>query len=329
MAVEHRLAPEFRVSGRTLSGRALVYGDISPGYRERFLPGAFGDVRTIPINLQHDSSIILAPDALLTDTRRELRVRAELPERSAALALVKRGSLSGFSIEFHARAERREAGVRVVERASLTGLALVDRGAYPQSKAEVRAHRARSGRTLRSKVPYDLDLACECIAKSGPGSGGACVPLARFTKMSGDLMAETIADALGEVDQILNGRDVLAVSGNYKRPLASASKGTLRAKSTDTGLELEIDVPVGTVGDDLVAANESTGVVVRPLVDYDRSEFTDTDRGREVTKPYLRAILVGATDSKEGWPVPRIDYDGDGDRAAPAPAPERRRRAWL
>ena len=327
MAVEHRLAPEFRVSGRTLSGRAILYGDIAPGYNERFQPGAFGDVRTIPVNLQHDSSIILAPDALLTDTPRELRVRAELPERSAALALVKRGALSGFSIEFHARQERREAGVRVIEHASLTGLALVDRGAYPQSKAEVRAHRARSGRTLRSKVPYDLDLACECIAKSGPGSGGACIPLARFTKMSGDLMAETIADALGTADQILNGPDVLAIAGDYKRALASASRGTLRARSTDDALEIEIDIPAGTVGDELVAVHEGAGTIARPLLDMDKSEFVDTDRGREYSKPHLKAILVGATDSKAGWPDAKIDYDGD--RAAPAPAPERRRRVWL
>ena len=140
---EHRLAQEFRVSGRTLTGAAMRYGDISPDFRERFLPGSFGEVRAIDLNLQHDPDLIVVRDAMLTDGPRELRVRAELPAGCGALELVKRGALSGFSIEFHSTAERRESGVRVVERAELTGLALVDRGAYPEAKAEIRK---RSGR---------------------------------------------------------------------------------------------------------------------------------------------------------------------------------------
>ena len=297
--VEHRLSPEFRVQGRTLSGRALVYGDVSPDFRERFEPRAFGTVGTIPVNLQHDRSLVVTPSAVLTDSPRELRVRADLPEGSAALALVKRGALSGFSIEFHARAERREAGVRVIERAELTGLALVDRGAYPQSTAEIRK---RSGRVLKSSVPYDRELACECIAQRGPGSGGECIPLAKFSKVAGDEMARTINEAYEEAQ-----RDILAVAGNFRRPLGSVSKGTLRATSTDTGLDLEIDLPAGAVGDEIIAANEAAGIVVRPLIDMGKSEFVDTASGREYSKPHLRAFIVGATDTKKGWPPAVIE----------------------
>ena len=319
MTPEHRAGTEFRVSGRTLSGVAMPYGTVSPDFRERFVPGAFGDVpATMPVNLQHDSRIIVAERAMLADSPRDLRVRADLPEGSAALKLVRRGSLNGFSVEFHSRRERREAGVRVIERAELVGLALVDSGAYPGASAEVRA---RSGRTMRSSVPYDKALACECIAQMGPGSGGACIPMARFTKVAGDAMAEMLDRAFAEAE-----RDILAVAGNYRRPLGSVSKGTLRGRSTDDGLELEIDLPGGTVGDEIVAANEAAGTVIRPLIDYDRSEYTDTDTGRVVTRPHLRAFIVGSTDTKAGWPVPRIDYDGE-DRASPAPV--RRRRAWL
>ena len=316
MIAERRAGGEVRVSGRTLSGTAMRYGDVSPDFRERFLPGAFGEVRSIPINLQHDPVVVVVRDALLTDSPRELRVRADLPPGSAALALVKRGALNGFSIEFHAKAERREAGVRVVERADLTGLALVDRGAYPGATAEIRA---RSGRKMRSTVPYDKSLACECIGQRGPGSGGECVPMARFTKVAGEEMAKMMDRAFAAVE-----RDILAVAGNFRRPLGSVSKGTLRGRSTDDGLEVEIDLPAGAVGDEIVAANEAAGVVIRPLIDFDRSEFTDTDEGREYTRPHLRAFLVGATDTKAGWPDPTIDYDGE-DRAAPVA----RRRLWL
>ena len=315
MTPEHRAGCEFRVAGRTLSGTAMRYGDVSPDFRERFEPGAFGEVRSIAVNLQHDRNVIVVPDALLTDSPRELRVRAELPPGSAALALVKRGALNGFSVEFHAESERRESGIRVIERAVLAGLALVDRGAFPGATAEVRA---RSGRRLRSKIPYDAFLACECIAQRGPGSGGECIPMVRFSQYAGELMA----DAIGEAERQ---RDILAVAGNFRRPLGSVSKGTVRATSTDDGLEVEVDLPAGAVGDEIIAANEAAGVIVRPLIDYDRSEFTDGPDGRTVTRPHLRAFIVGATDTKEGWSDAVIDY---GDPEARA-APERRRRVWL
>ena len=315
---ERRAGPEFRIAGRTLTGAAMVYGDTSPGHRERFAPGAFAPVPgTMAINLQHDSALVVAPAATLTDGPQELRVSATLPSGSAALDLVRRGALRGFSVEFKAKAERREAGVRVIERAELSGLALVDRGSYPAATAEVRA---RSGRTLRSAIPYDEDLACECIAQGRDPA--ACIPVARFAKVAGEAMQQAVDDALEAV-----GNDVLAVHKDYSRPLGSARRGTLRARSGDDGLEVEVDLPTGAAGDGVVNASEAAGVVLRPLVDEARSDFTDTDRGREYTRPHLRAFLVGSTDSRAGWPDARIDYEGD--RAA-VTVPERRRiRRWL
>ena len=317
MIPERRAGGEVRVSGRTLSGTAMPYGTIAPGFRERFEPGAFGAVGSVDLNLQHDPAVVVARGASLTDSPVALSVRATLSDGAAALALVKRGALRGFSVEFHAKRERRDAaGVRVVEAATLTGLALVDRPAYPAAGAEVRA---RSGRRMRSSVPYDRGLACECIAQQGPGSGGTCIPIARFSKVAGEAMAEQMDRAFAQAE-----RDILAVAGNFRRPLGSVSKGTLRGRPTDDGLDLEIDLPAGAVGDEIIAAHEAAGVVIRPLIDFDRSEFTDGPDGREYTRPHLRAFLVGATDTKAGWPDPTIDYDVEG-RAAPVA----RRRIWL
>ena len=328
MTPEHRAGCEFRVQGRTLTGRALVYNQRSPDFNERFLPGAFGDVpTTIPVNLQHDAAIVVAERAVLADSPRELRVRADLPEGSAALALVRRGALNSFSIEFKSRAERRESGVRVVEKAELTGLALCDHGAYPGATAEVRA---RSGRRLRSSIPYDRSLACECIAQRGPGSGGSCIPEARFSKMAGEAMAEQMDLAFAQLE-----RDVLVVAGDFKRPLGSVSRGTVRAVSTDEALEIEVDLPAGAVGDEIVAAHETAGVVLRPVIDFDRSDFTDTDKGREYSRPHLRALLIGATDTKKGWPDPTIDNaldDGPtttAQKIAALSKISKRRRVWL
>ena len=155
MEVERRAGGEVRVAGRTLSGVAMPYGTISPDFNERFEPGAFGEVMFVDLNLQHDHGVVVARGAALTDSPQALRVSATLPEGSAALALVRRRALNGYSIEFKSRVERREAGVRVVERAVLTGLALVDRGAYPGAVAEVRARGGRGGRlgTFRGGHP--------------------------------------------------------------------------------------------------------------------------------------------------------------------------------
>lgn len=150
--MERRFA-NFRIAGRTLSGTALRYGDISPEFRERFEPRAFGDVpNTFPLNLQHDSSIVVVPQATLTDGQRELSVRADLPENSAALQLVRRGALRGFSIEFNAIEERHVGSIRVVSKAELVGLALVDEPAFPGSAAEVRAARGKLSRALYAIV---------------------------------------------------------------------------------------------------------------------------------------------------------------------------------
>ena len=259
-----------------------------------------------------------------------LEVRAELGR--AEHELVRRGALRGFSIEFRAKNQRYEGGTRIIESAELTGIALVDAPAYPESLAEARRARGtgktkklKALRVMRAKIPYDKSLACECLKRGG---GATCIPLARFSKVAGDGMAEVINSALAEA------RDVLAVMGEFKRPIASGSRGTLRARSTADALEIEMDLASGEVGDAVVDAHLSAGVVVRPLIDFDRSEFTDTERGREYVKPYLRALLVGATDEKSGWPDPEIS-EAEGpptttqDKIKALSKLSRRRRLWL
>ena len=321
---EHRAGCEFRLAGRSLNGTVLRYGDISPQHRERFEAGAFAPLPAVPMRLQHDPEMqILAPGGfVLNDTDHALEVRAELPADSAALRLVQRGVLGGWSVGFHALSERRESGIRVVSRASLLEISLVDAPSYPASTAEARA---RSGRRLRSSIPFDRDLACECIAREGTGSGGACVPIARMAKVAGEAMQEAIGRAFDEAQRGVLGPDVLAVHKDYSRPLGSARRGTLRAVEADDGLGVEVDLPTGAAGDAIVDATEAAGVIVRPLIDEARSEFTDGPDGRTYTRPHLRAVLIGSTDSRAGWPDARIDYEGDGERAVPVA----RRRLWL
>ena len=110
---------EFRISGRTLSGIVLRYGDTATVplpdgrvVRERFVAGAFAPVPDVPLVMQHDDSLVIAKPGgyVLNDTPRAMTIRAELRADSAALALTKAGALSGYSFRFWPKEERYEAG---------------------------------------------------------------------------------------------------------------------------------------------------------------------------------------------------------------------------
>ena len=155
---EYRFAEfELRAGGDdrspgTLAGVAMPYGtvaDLGGGLRERFEPGAFGPDpggRDVLANWQHSREAPLGrtggggltladgPDAL----RAELALPATAAGRDVA-ELARRRVLRGFSVEFTAAKDRFEGGVRVVMRATLSGLAIVDRPAYGEALASLRA----------------------------------------------------------------------------------------------------------------------------------------------------------------------------------------------
>ena len=312
--VERRAGGELRAEGRRLSGVVLRFSDVSPSHRERFEPRAFSMAEAVHLDLFHDPERAVAwqpgGGLELRQDRQAVTMVAELPPIPAAdraLALVREGQARGLSVEFQAVKERHEDGLRVIEAATLTGVGIVRSPSYGGSRVEARA---KSGRTLRASIPYDKSLACECIAD------GSCPPVVKFNAEAGEFMARAIASPDGEV---------LAVFKDYSRPLGSARRGTLRASSGAAGLELQIDLPTGEAGDMAVAASEAAGVIARPLIDYERSEFTDTDTGRVVERPHLRAVLIGSTDAREGWPDARIDYEGERAEARS----RQRRRLWL
>ena len=318
MTPEHRAGTEFRVSGRTLSGVAMPYGTVSPDFRERFVPGAFAPVPAVALNLQHDRRMEILPAGglVLNDTARALEVRAELPADSAAIRLVQRGALNGFSVEFNARKERREAGVRVIERAELTGLALVDAGAYPQATAEVRARR---GRTLRQRIPANVNIGCRC-------SGVTC----KFARITGEAMQEAFTKAWNEAAEIL------AVRGSYGTPLASKSAGTVRASMDGDDAIVEVDVPDGPDGDAIMRnmADVPRAMLIRPFLDKATSEGVEeaarAEAGENVmvySRMRVRSLVVGATDEVAGWPA--IEEIATPDMGESRAAPERRRRLWL
>ena len=294
MESERREGVEFRVAGRTLAGTVLRYGDISPDHRERFLPGAFGDAPRASLNIQHDPRMVIleAGQFVLSDSATALEIRAELPPSSAALALVKRGALNGFSVEFNARRESRMGGVRVIERADLVGVGLVDQPSYPRSMAEVRRaeHRGPRLATLRGSVPTGRKTDCACA----PGECDSAY------------FEETAFEGVPGRE-----RDVLAVVGEYSAALASRDRGGLRLRVADGGaLDYEIDVPDNARGRALMDTLDTVPVFARPVIDADASDVTIADRTATYRKAEVRALTIGATDAALGWmAVELVDND--------------------
>ena len=316
---EVRAGAEFRVAGRTLTGRVMVYGTLSPEHRERFVPGAFGPSPRAPLNLQHDRNMVVlgAGDFVLTDTPRALEIRAELPAGSAALSLVRRGALNGYSVEFLARQERREAGVRVIERAALVGVGLVDQPSYPASTAEVRRRGDRGGRlgTFRGQVPAGKRLQCQC------GPKGCFDALFKQPALRGVVDSED---------------EILAVWGDYSRAIGSRKRKTVRFWEGDDGaLEFAVDIPNTEAGRALKETldAEVVDVVARPVIDTDASDFKQVGTVAEYDAVRVRALTVGATDRDAGWPPVYLRTDDDDDMpqedVSPDPTPPARRRAAL
>ena len=161
---------EFRKTESGLSvveGVALRYGETSevlPGLRERFAPGAFGDLNAadIVLNFQHERARPLARTGggglTFTDGADALQARAELDTETAdgndAARLLRRKVLRGFSIEFAAESQRFSGGVREVRKAALLGLGLVDRPAHTGSEVYLRALAERCKPMRGGRVPW-------------------------------------------------------------------------------------------------------------------------------------------------------------------------------
>ena len=298
---------ELRQQGRTITGVAIRYGDIAtlPWGRERFEPGAFGMVENLDVmlNSQHDRQAPLARTGggglFLSDSAAALGIKADMPDTQAAndvLELVRKKVLRGLSIEFQATAERQENDLRIVERADLYGVAVVDKPAYPGTDIAARAkgRRKRSGRTLRTTIPIEKRLSCECA----PGSTHV------------EFANEAVDNIFGEELFTKGSKQIVgAYLESYSGPLASTSRGTLRGTIKGVGPkgrrpEIEIDIPDDETGRALIAAWESSGIIVRPFMADIEGEIVDGVQ--KVTNARLRALIVSATDAREGWPDPEI-----------------------
>ena len=294
-----------------IEGTALRYGDtaiIEGGKRERFQPGAFGGStrEALQLNLQHDQDMKIGT-ATMTDSATALEARAQVP--AGIHKLVKRGALSGFSIEFEALQERMDDdNVRVVEKAALQGLALVDAGAYPKSRVEARAAET----WMTGGIPFNRTAVCECT-KSG------CDQV--FIKEGA--FDETLATvASGDTDIVLH-----TGSLNPQDIVASTGAGSLQMSTNERLLLLQLlreaqDTEAGRAVDDAMKVSRLTP---RPIIDEEASTFTEDGNLRTYENAVLKSILLKHVPPSYGW----LDMER-GDKVPDMPEiPARRAALWL
>ena len=300
MTGEHSAPLEFRAAGRSLSGPVVNYGERATDRSEMFAAGAFTSRENpLEMDLQHDPALIAASTAdgnlTVTDGPRALEVRATLKDASQGepgsgpLEMVRRGVLRGLSAAFHAIEEHRADDTRVITKAHLVRIGLVDQAAYAGSQVELRA---KMGSTVSASIPSGQKLACEC-------SGPDC----HFAEFMGEAMQEAFDEAFeGAV------RDVTANWARYDQPLGSVSKGTVRRTGPT---QVSVDLPNDDFGRQVIAATESTGIVVRPYLDAAESQGVIEGETMRYSKVSIRSFIISSTDARSGWPLPRITATPD------------------
>lgn len=147
--VRSRFADLAAGDGLRLEGVAMPYGEHSPTFGDRLLPGAFGAVGELDVllTLQHDRAQPLARTGggglVFEDGADALRLRADMPDTQRAREthlLVKAGVLAGLSVEYLPVTERiAEDGVLEVSAARLVRCSVVDTPAFPSATVEARA----------------------------------------------------------------------------------------------------------------------------------------------------------------------------------------------
>ena len=281
--MECRQGLELRADGRTLSGAAVRYGDVSKTHRERFAPGSLSVSEDLAPTLGHRTGRVLAygADVSLEDRSDAFIVSARLPRTEvadAALEGVKAGRYRGWSVEMRVKRDRRDSqGLRVIEEADVPGLALVDHPSYEGSRVET-----RRAQRMRASMPLKKNVSCRC-------SGPDCVS--------------------ARIDAIDEGtREMLGFLGDYGKPIGKAV-----TKVSGDVVKVLIDLPKG-VGyvDDMVAVMKS-GVrpIVRPYPDPVRSVSRKVGKVMVYDRLTIAGWIVSFTDQREGFEAATLTDDGE------------------
>ena len=297
---------------RKIVGVAIRYGTIAEvrdygrgrTYKERVLPGAFGNLadQDILLNWRHHRNDPVARSRggglFLDDSLTQLSIRADLPDTDEARNLwesVRGGVDRGLSVEMKVRADRWDGDLRTITKAQLQGVGVATSIPCTRirwSKPEPKVGRGGLGREdfLDTKKVYGkasgwitLNQAISCECRGGP--------------------AEQVVFEEGSLDDMVSGNSpMLAVlGGGYQNAVASTIKKTLRFSQQKGRVKYEIDLPDTQITRDLLAQSEFVDFYGRPLIDDAGSKSVVRDGVRHYSKVNTSALLIKPTDANKGW----------------------------
>ena len=287
---------EIRAEGRRLKGVALPYQSVSPGFRERFLPGSIEISHSVALNLHHNKlqAVAFHPGGGLEfrDTDSALEFSAELlpiPASHIALERVRSGRYSGASVEFVPLREHRDrSGIRVIEKAKLTGLALTHSPGYEETSVELR--RRKAGGRARVRPMPDSIRKCSCV---GPNCDSVKFAESAFDKAIEQAQSgqRNIVLHTGSLDPA----HVVATTFAGSLLLSRGDDGSIEAEITQEAME-------SPAGEMLAESVETSAPIVRPLIDEAESEFTEDGNVRTYTLAAITALLVKVSrNDPTGW----------------------------
>ena len=294
----------FDADERRVSGTAMRYGDTAKlpwGEKEKFEPGAFGEVAGLDVilNVQHDRAQPIARTTggtmRLSDTGGELTIEADLPDTTIAndaVANIRAGILRGFSVEFIPEETRDEGGIIIVEKADLRGVGVVDRPAYPKSKVLPRSEDDMNDTEIQDLVSRSVTEALKQRAEGDPVD-----PAAIATAVSGALgtaladmpTAESVRE---QVEAALAKRD----EAEAARAKAEEDRKAAEAKATADREKFEADAETRA---DLI-------LTVKPLLPKGTPEV----RGKSNQELLVLAVgdeVSGAADRSEDYLLAKVE----------------------
>lgn len=300
---------ELRYDGdRKISGVAMPYGDVAElpwGEKERFEPGAFGDLAgaDVILNVQHQREMSVARTGgaglMLDDSDTALRISAELLETTDgedALAKVRAKVLRGLSIEFIPEKYRWEGDDRdtiVIEKAELRNIAIVDRPAYPQAMINARQRDTKAQEADMNEEQIRA-LIEEMLAKRGEQTGE---PLDVSAIVTG--VTESVETQVREqVDEAIKARD----EAQEAQKRAEDEKVAAEKVATEERAQIEADAEaraelIGQVRELLPKDYDTKGKTVKDiLVTSVGDEVADADKRSE---DYLLAKVEGILERRD------------------------------
>lgn len=304
----------FDAETRTVSGRAMRYGDIAEfpwGEKEMFKAGAFGNLTAADVSLdvQHDRGRLLARTnggdetgagrLLIVDNHESLRVEAKLPnttEANDAIENIRTGILRGLSVHFIIESYEWDKKTRTatITKAKLIRIGVVDIPAYPDSTID------RMRAKIEGQDDMDEDqvraIVDEALAKR---DGDEPIDAAALARSLAEAVGKTVDDTVeAKLTEAFEARDKAEADRKAAEDKAEEERKAAEKAAADAEANAEARAELLVMLSDLLPdGTETRGKSNKDLLVLAVGDEIDDAEDR--SEDYLRAKVEGIIERRE------------------------------